>query len=112
LYNKIKTVLICYPAGKAGNSFTVPDSVTIIENPAFWSARITSVTIPASVTSIKEEAFAFCDSLTSVTFQGTITSANFGTYRPFPGDLRAKYLAGGIGTYTRPNGTGTVWTKQ
>jgi hypothetical protein len=25
--------------------------------------------------------------------------------------LRAKYLSGGIGTYTRPDG-GTTWTKQ
>jgi hypothetical protein len=27
------------------------------------------------------------------------------------GDLRAKYLAGGPGTYTRESG-GTEWTKQ
>jgi hypothetical protein len=28
------------------------------------------------------------------------------------GDLRDKYLAGGIGTYTRPSGSSTTWTKQ
>jgi len=27
------------------------------------------------------------------------------------GDLRAKYLAGGAGTYTRPD-NGTTWTKK
>jgi len=26
--------------------------------------------------------------------------------------LRAKYLAGGIGTYTRPSGESNTWTKQ
>jgi len=26
--------------------------------------------------------------------------------------LRAKYLAGGIGTYTRPNGSSKTWTKK
>jgi len=29
----------------------------------------------------------------------------------FPGDLQAKYLAGGAGTYTRP-ANGSTWTKQ
>jgi len=28
------------------------------------------------------------------------------------GDLRDKYLAGGIGTYTRSNGKSETWTKQ
>jgi hypothetical protein len=31
---------------------------------------------------------------------------------PFDGDLPYKYLNGGIGTYTRPNGSSTTWTKQ
>jgi len=26
--------------------------------------------------------------------------------------LRTKYLAGGIGTYTRPNGESETWTKK
>jgi hypothetical protein len=70
------------------------------------------------VTSIGQEAFNGCTGLTSVTFQGTITSAKFphdSSYPTFPGDLREKYFAanGGIGTYTRPNtGTSGAWTKQ
>jgi len=32
-------------------------------------------------------------------------------YNEYIGDLRVKYLAGGLGTYTRASG-GTVWTKQ
>jgi len=56
-------------------------------------------------------AFYRCTSLTSVTFEGTISSSNFDS--SFPGDLQEKYFAetGGIGTYTRSSG-GTVWTKQ
>jgi hypothetical protein len=167
LYNKAKTLLHRYPAGKTGTSFTIPNSVTDIEYNAFYyCTSLTSVTIPNSitsigfcafqgfigltsitipnnvisiersafnacaslasvtigsgVTSIGEHAFWQCDSLTSVTFQGTITSDNFGSYddaedvditSPFDGDLREKYLAGGIGTYTRASG-GAVWTKQ
>jgi predicted transglutaminase-like cysteine proteinase len=74
---------------------------------------ITSVTIPASVTDIYARAFQNCTSLTSVTFQGTATNNIYasGADASFPGDLAAKYKAGGAGTYTRSAG-GTVWTKQ
>jgi hypothetical protein len=109
-------------------SVNIPASVTMIENKAFAKcAKLTSITIPASVTVIGYEAFDGCVSLTSVTFQGTIISKNFGEdssvddfdiellFRtpdpPFPGDLKEKYLAGGIGRYTRASG-GTTWTKQ
>jgi len=53
----------------------------------------------------------YCSGLTSVIFQGTINASDFSADEPFPGDLRAKYLAGGIGTYTRPSGSNT-WTKK
>jgi hypothetical protein len=47
LYNKDKTTLIQYPAGKTGTMFTVPDSVTSIEYGAFSSCtNLTNITIP------------------------------------------------------------------
>jgi len=47
-----------------------------------------------------------------VKFEGTIASGKFHTNAFYElGDLRAKYLIGGIGTYTRQNGSNT-WTKQ
>jgi len=80
------------------------------------STRLASVTIGTGVTSIGNSAFNFCSGLTSVTFEGTIDSGSFGSTAPFPGDLRAKYLAaeGGIGTYTTtaPVSSTSVWTKQ
>jgi len=103
-------------------SVTIPSRVTIIGNNAFYNCTgLTSVTIPDSVTSIGMEAFYGCTGLTSVTFQGKIASVNFNSTSPFPGDLRAKYLAanGGIGTYTtttpvpsNPSNWSPVWTKQ
>jgi len=42
---------------------------------------------------------------------GTIISGNFSSNNSFPGDLRSKYLNGGIGTYTRVSGSDT-WTKE
>ena len=102
---------------------TIPNSVTSLKNYAFCDcASLAKVTIPESVNSIGVEAFSGCKSLSSVMFQGTISSDNFGFYNknskewysPFDGDLRDKYLAGGIGTYTTtaPVGLYSKWTKQ
>ena len=51
----------------------IPDSVTSIGDEAFWGCKsLTSITIPDSVTSIGEDAFADCLLLTSINFQGTM----------------------------------------
>ncbi|MDR2576100.1 MAG: leucine-rich repeat domain-containing protein [Treponema sp.] len=94
-------------------SITIPNSVTSIGDSAFvYCTGLTSITRPTSVTSIGESAFGYCRNLTSITFQGTIAADNLGS--AFSGDLRDKYLAGGIGTYTTtaPVDYYSVWTKQ
>jgi hypothetical protein len=120
LYNKAKTTLIAYPAGKAGSSFTIPNGVAIIGGCSFeYCTSLTSVTIGNSVTSIGDGAFQMCTSLTSVTFEAgsSITSANFG-FAVFPdnstGDrLKTTYLAASpkAGTYTRAV-NGATWAKS
>jgi len=105
-------------SGTKLTSVTIPNSVSSIGNGAFSGTKLTSVTIPNSVSSIKDNAFGDCTSLISVTFEGTNASYDlhndaFGRsgYSSI-GDLRAKYLAGGTGTYTRPNtGYDGTWTK-
>jgi hypothetical protein len=102
-------------------SITIPNSVTDIWDKAFLECtNLTSITIPNSVTSIGWETFNFCTSLTSVTFQGTIAPNNlyskwdYYIQTSFTGDLREKYLAGGIGTYTTtaPVNADSKWTKK
>ena len=74
LFNKNKSELLRYPGGKSG-SYTIPDSVTSIGESAFaYCHSLTSVTIPGSVTRIGESAFEDCDSLTSVTIPDSVTS--------------------------------------
>jgi hypothetical protein len=120
LYNKAKTTLVQYPAGKTG-AFTIPAGVTSIGDRAFHSYSLTNVTIPAGVTTIGDFAFIYCTSLTSVTFAvgSNIPYGNFGTFA-FPegsagtggNTLKTAYNTGKAGTYTRPNTSSTTWTKS
>ncbi len=60
--------------GKGGN-VVIPDGVTSIGNNAFaWCKSLTSITIPNSVTRIGDWAFAWRKSLTSITIPDSVTS--------------------------------------
>ena len=81
LFNKDKTELICYPAGKTDKSYTIPNSVTSIDYQAFtYCTSLKSITIPDSVTSIGEFAFEYCKSLTSITIPNSATEIGFGAF--------------------------------
>ena len=104
LFNKNKTELITYPAGKSDKNYTIPNSVTTINHSAFRSCKnltsvtipdksitieigvfsncsgLTSVTIPNSVTFIGWSAFSFCENLKDITIPDGITSILSGTF--------------------------------
>ena len=57
---------------------TIPSSVTSIGEKAFAHCTdLTSITIPNSVTSIGEKAFAYCTDLTSITIPNSVTSIGY-----------------------------------
>ena len=67
--------IVCYPAGKAGAHYVIPESVTSIDDYAFaYCSGLTGVTIPEGVISIGNAAFAECRGLTSVTIPEGVTS--------------------------------------
>ena len=72
LFNKDKTKLVYYPTGLKGTHYSIPDGVTIIDEYAFYNYDIlTSVSVPTSVKTIRERAFAECDNLCNAYYAGT-----------------------------------------
>jgi hypothetical protein len=70
----------------SGGAVAIPSmtnglSVTRIGNFAFEYCGLTNVTIPNSVTSIREYAFFACTSLTSVTIPNSVISIGFGAFQ-------------------------------
>ena len=99
LYNKDKTVIMKYPEGKPGSTYSILPGVTKIDTGAFCyttlnnidipdtvsefgnsvflhSERLLEITIPYGVTSISECAFSACSSSQNVSIPDTVTSIN------------------------------------
>ena len=65
-------------------SVTIPDSVTTISTGAFDCTGLTSVAIPDSVTTIGTGAFKSCTGLTSVTIPDSVTFIDWNAFSDCP----------------------------
>jgi len=72
LFNKQKTTILSYPAGKEGE-YAIPESVTIIGEGAFAGAHFSSMNIGNSVARIQPYAFYMCPNLKSVVIDKSVT---------------------------------------
>ena len=58
--------------GKA-QDVVIPDGVNVIGSEAFYCKALTSVTLPATVTTIEEDAFGGCEALTEIAIPAGVT---------------------------------------
>lgn len=71
LYNKDKTRLLVYPAGKQDTDFELPKTVTSIASNAFYNNKyIKNITFPAGLKSLDDSTLRGCTSLKTLTFLG------------------------------------------
>lgn len=74
LFNKDLTKLVKFPCGSSLKQYSIPDSVTSIENTAFREcSSLQSISIPAGVTEIDFATFAYCTGLISIILPDGIT---------------------------------------
>ena len=82
MFNKNKSVLVCYPSRIETEHYEIPDSVCKIEDWAFSDAvNLKSVTIPDSVENIGEGAFFHCENLEKVFIPYSVDSINDTAFR-------------------------------
>lgn len=76
LYSKDITQLIHFPAAKKGETFSVPETVTIIKQCSFaLSVNLKSLNIPRSVTSMENSIF-IDSSIENIYYDGTVDKWN------------------------------------
>ena len=103
LFDRDKTILYCYPGGKTENSYKLPGSVElihanafsnvkhlreiflfdsqsqepaeelVIDYDAFCESSLETVHFPSTLTEIRGSAFQYCDNLTNLTYEGSVS---------------------------------------
>ena len=74
LFNKDKTKLIRYPASKIDTTYSIPNSVTSIENEAFLNCYyLEKIVIPSSISRIEANTFALCQNLKNIEIPQSVT---------------------------------------
>ncbi|MCL2311103.1 MAG: leucine-rich repeat domain-containing protein [Firmicutes bacterium] len=73
LFNKDKTVLVCYPEGREGD-YVLPNSVVSLGKHAFnGNTKLTSIIISNAVIEIDSHAFSQCYNLKNVSIPNSVT---------------------------------------
>lgn len=125
LYNKEMTILRRYPSGSTNTSFTVPETVTYIDESAFDGAsHLVNVDMPSGVKTIGSSAFNRCTSLKSIVIPEGVTSLDYNAFYAchalesvtLPSTLRtidtqAFYNCSYLSEITLPEGLRTIGTN-
>jgi len=80
LFDRNQTTIAAFPGGKGG-SYTIPDTVTDIQDGAFSGCdNLDRVLFPTGITRVPDGAFAEGSSLTNVTFSSTLARIGYWTF--------------------------------
>ena len=123
LYNKDKTSLVCYPAGKSDEIYTVLDGVELIEYYSFTSSlNLKEIILPASLKTIDDWAFNNCKALTKINLPDGLVSIGASAFRTCRAleevsvpdsvtfiDVAAFYNCSGMKAITLSNNTETIY---
>lgn len=112
LFDRMRSILQLYPAGKAGN-YVIPDGILGIDDLAFYGcSELTSLSIPGSLSKIRSYSFVECDSLVDITVEatnsyfcsvdGVLFSKDMTSLIRYPSDK-------GESRYTIPEGVKYIW---
>ncbi len=81
LFNREKTLIKLYPAGKSGSSYTIPDSVTSVGGGTFYGCQsLENIIIPEGVKKIEDNAFKNCTSLKNIVLPESVTKIGDNTF--------------------------------
>ena len=71
--DKTKKTLMKYPVAKEGETYTIPNEVTVIGTRSFETSKnLKTMIIPSTITEIQDFAFRYCESMTEF----TVTTGN------------------------------------
>ncbi|WP_461246691.1 leucine-rich repeat protein [Treponema sp. R6D11] len=126
LYNKSKSTLIAYPAGKIGDfvmenevkiigssafsnctnltNVILSENVITIKSSAFYGTSLNNITIPKNVVTIGSYAFSDCNNLVSVKFESSMNEG-------WGGEAETGFLSGAFGSTTAGGYIGDLHDK-
>lgn len=73
LFDRYSNEVLCYPIGKAGDSYTVPEGILKIGYGAFWLAKFNSINLPEGLLSIGDSSF-FGANILHIEIPDTVTA--------------------------------------
>ena len=79
-YNVIAIGRLAFSEVSGLADFVVPEGITLIGEGAFWESTLSSISIPASVVSIENDAFQDCKQLKAFTLPSTVENIGTGLF--------------------------------
>ena len=104
LFTKAGDVLLQYPSGKSGSSYTVPTAVRELDPTCFaYNDSLKTVTLPSGLTKIRHGAFCGCENLGTITIPASVQTIEFYVFSACSG-LTAINVASGNPSFKSTDG--------